>query len=162
MKEIYLAGGCFWGVQAFFSRVPGVAETVSGYANGRTENPTYEDVCRCDTGHAEAVRVRYDPSIVSPERLLELFFRIIDPTQLNRQGNDAGRQYRSGIYYVDEEDRAVAEAALARVRGSLMKPVMTELLPLANFCPAEDYHQDYLRKNPGGYCHVDFSILDEP
>jgi peptide methionine sulfoxide reductase msrA/msrB len=161
LKEIYLAGGCFWGVEAFMARVPGVADTVSGYANGRTENPSYEDVCRRDTGHAEAVLVRYDPAKVSLEKLLTLFLRIIDPTALNRQGNDRGTQYRTGIYYTDEEDRAMAEAVLAGVRNASKKPVVTEIRPLDNFYPAEEYHQDYLEKNPGGYCHVDFSLLDE-
>jgi peptide methionine sulfoxide reductase msrA/msrB len=161
LKEIYLAGGCFWGMQAFFARVPGVGEAVSGYANGCTENPSYGEVCSSKTGHAEAVQVRYDPKAVSLEKLLHLFFRIVDPTTLNRQGNDMGTQYRSGIYYMDEEDRAVAEAVLSGVQNAVKKPVVTELQTLNNFYPAEEYHQDYLEKNPGGYCHIDFSVLDE-
>jgi peptide methionine sulfoxide reductase msrA/msrB len=160
-KEIYLAGGCFWGVEAFFSRVPGVLDAASGYANGSTESPNYEDVCRRNTGHAETVRVRYDPDAVRLETLLRLFFRVIDPTAVNRQGNDVGAQYRSGVYYTDEADRAVAEVVLGDVRKRYRKPVATELLPLRNFYEAEEYHQDYLEKHPGGYCHVDFSILEE-
>lgn len=159
LKEIYLAGGCFWGAQAYLARVPGVAETVTGYANGRTDNPSYEDVCRRGTGHAEAVLVRYDPEMLGLDRLLDAYFRAIDPTVRNRQGNDVGSQYRTGIYYTDPSDRAVAEAALERVRQEYDKPVVTELLPLQNFGRAEEYHQDYLEKNPGGYCHVDFSAL---
>jgi peptide methionine sulfoxide reductase msrA/msrB len=161
LKEIYLAGGCFWGVEAFMARVPGVVDATSGYANGKTENPSYEDVCHKGTGHAETVRVRYDPSKISLEKLLHLFFRIIDPTTLNRQGNDIGLQYRTGIYYTGEDDRAMAQAVLAGVRNAIKRPVMTQLLPLENFYPAEEYHQDYLAKNPGGYCHIDFSALDE-
>lgn len=161
MKEIYLAGGCFWGVEAFFSRVPGVLDAASGYANGNTQNPSYEDVCRRNTGHAETVRVRYDPEKVSLETLLRLFFRIVDPTTKNRQGNDVGTQYRSGIYYVDEADKKMAESVLEDVRGQYRKPVVTELEPLRQFYEAEEYHQDYLEKHPSGYCHVDFSILEE-
>lgn len=161
LREIHLAGGCFWGVEAFMSRIPGVADVVSGYANGRTENPGYEDVCRRNTGHAEAVRVRYDPSVVSLEKMLRAFFRIIDPTARNRQGNDVGSQYRSGVYYTDPADGAVAEAVKAEVQAGYKRPVVTEVEPLRNFYPAEPYHQDYLEKNPGGYCHVDFSILEE-
>lgn len=161
LKEIYLAGGCFWGVEAFMARIPGVADATSGYANGKTENPSYEDVCRGSTGHAETVRVRYDPAVVPLDRLLKYFFKIIDPTALNRQGNDVGRQYRSGIYYSDSKDKVIAEAVLADVQGAYKKPIATELLPLENFSMAEEYHQDYLEKNPGGYCHVDFSALDE-
>ncbi len=161
LKEIYLAGGCFWGVEAFMARVPGVADAVSGYANGNTENPTYEDVCRKDTGHAETVHVKYDPSIIGLDHLLRVFFRIVDPTTLNCQGNDVGSQYRSGIYYTDPNDKAVADAIVAEVQKGHSKPVVTEVLPLMNFTTAEEYHQDYLEKNPGGYCHVDFSLLAE-
>ncbi len=161
LKEIYLAGGCFWGVEAFMARVPGVADAVSGYANGNTENPTYEDVCRKDTGHAETVHVTYDPSIIGLDHLLRVFFRIVDPTTLNCQRNDVGSQYRSGIYYTDPNDKAVADAIVAEVQKGYNKPVVTEVLPLRNFTTAEEYHQDYLDKNPGGYCHVDFSLLAE-
>jgi peptide methionine sulfoxide reductase msrA/msrB len=161
LKEIWLAGGCFWGVQSYFARIYGVAGTTAGYANGNTAHPTYEDVCRRNTGHAETVRVRYDPERVSLATLLDHFFRIIDPTALNRQGNDRGIQYRSGIYYQDERDLPVIRSVLAEIRKQYQKPVVTEVLPLTNFYPAEEYHQDYLDKHPGGYCHIDFSCLQK-
>lgn len=158
LKEIWLAGGCFWGVEAYFTRVYGVADAASGYANGRTVSPNYEDVID-GSGHAETVRVRYDPNRVSLERLLKLYFQIIDPTSLNQQGNDRGAQYRTGIYFRDAADRQTAEAVLKSAQAGYRKPVVTELQPLANFTLAEDYHQDYLEKNPNGYCHTDFSSL---
>lgn len=158
LREIWLAGGCFWGVEAYFARVYGVADAVSGYANGKTEQPSYEDVIR-GSGHAETVRVSYDPARVSLEKLLTLYFKIIDPTALNRQGNDRGVQYRTGIYYRDAADRAVAETVMKAERARWSAPIVTELLPLRQFAVAEDYHQDYLEKNPNGYCHTDFSSL---
>lgn len=157
-KEIWLAGGCFWGVEAYFSRIRGVVATTAGYANGKTENPTYEQVCSGRTGHAETVHVEYNPQVVSLTQLLHHFFRIIDPTTRNRQGNDVGPQYRSGIYYRDPEDLPVIRSVLARVQKQYQKPVATEVLPLTNFYPAEEYHQKYLEKNPGAYCHVDLSL----
>ncbi|WP_080800803.1 peptide-methionine (R)-S-oxide reductase MsrB [Arabiibacter massiliensis] len=159
LHEVYFAGGCFWGVDAYFSLVPGVAETTSGYANGTGENPTYEQVCTGATGFAETVRVRYDPDAVSLQTLVEHYFGLIDPTSVNRQGNDAGTQYRTGIYYADEADLAVLEAAMEAERAAVGKDLAVELAPLSNFYEAEEYHQDYLDKNPGGYCHVDFSEL---
>ena len=159
-KDVYLAGGCFWGVEEYFSLVPGVTDAVSGYANGLTENPTYDDVCWRGTGHAETVRVTYDPARVSLRTLVEQLFAIIDPTSVNRQGNDRGVQYRTGVYYVDEADRPVIEQVFAAERAKLDAPIATELGPLENFYEAEEYHQDYLKKNPGGYCHVDFSSLN--
>ncbi len=159
LRSIWLAGGCFWGVEAFMARVPGVADAVSGYANGKTERPTYEDVCRRDTGHAETVEIRYDPSRVTLRTLLEAYFRIIDPTVLDRQGNDVGTQYRTGVFYKDEADAAVAREVLEEERKKHAKPVVTELEPLRNWYRAEEYHQDYLEKNPNGYCHVDFGQL---
>ena len=160
LKEIYLAGGCFWGVEEYFSRIPGVRDAVSGYANGQTENPTYEEVCSGLTGHAETVRVSYEPRIVSLETLTEQFFQIIDPTVRDRQGNDVGRQYRTGVYYADAADREILERLFAAEQKKHEQKLPTELLPLENFCAAEEYHQDYLKKNPGGYCHIDFSALD--
>ncbi|WP_418565659.1 peptide-methionine (R)-S-oxide reductase MsrB [Pyramidobacter piscolens] len=160
LKEIYLAGGCFWGVEEYFSRIPGVRDAVSGYANGQTENPTYEEVCSGLTGHAETVRVSYEPRIVSLETLTEQFFQIIDPTVRDRQGNDVGRQYRTGVYYADAADREILERLFAAEQKKHEQKLATELLPLENFCAAEEYHQDYLKKNPGGYCHIDFSALD--
>ncbi|HVT34139.1 MAG TPA: bifunctional peptide-methionine (S)-S-oxide reductase MsrA/peptide-methionine (R)-S-oxide reductase MsrB [Nevskiaceae bacterium] len=158
LKEIWLAGGCFWGVEAYFTRVYGVADAASGYANGSTPHPSYEDVCN-GSGHAETVRVQYDPARVSLEKLLTLFFKIIDPTSLNQQGNDRGRQYRTGIYYKDDADRAVAAAVMKSEQAQYSRPIVTELVPLAEFSLAEDYHQDYLEKHPDGYCHTDFSSL---
>lgn len=158
LKEIWLAGGCFWGVEAYFARVYGVADAASGYANGSTANPSYEDVID-GSGHAETVRVRYDPDRVSLEKLLTSFFKIIDPTSLNRQGNDRGQQYRTGIYYKDPADRAIAERVMKAEKAQWDEPIVTELLSLKQFALAEDYHQDYLEKNPNGYCHTDFSSL---
>lgn len=158
--EIWLAGGCFWGVEAFLSKLPGVIYTEVGYANGKTENPTYEDVCRKGTGHAETVYVRYDTGKISLDKLLGYFFRIIDPTALNKQGNDIGTQYRSGIYYKNEEDKSVIVDFIAKIQPSFKKQIITEVLPLENFYKGEEYHQDYLEKNPHGYCHIDLSILN--
>lgn len=159
LRDIYFAGGCFWGVDAYFSLIPGVADTRAGYANGAGENPSYEDVCRGDTGFAETVRVRYDPKAVSLDVLAEHYFGIVDPVSVNRQGNDAGTQYRTGMYYVDEADLAVLEASMAAQEAAVGVPLAVELAPLSNFYEAEEYHQDYLDKNEGGYCHVDFSGL---
>lgn len=159
LRSIHLAGGCFWGVEAYMARIPGVADAVSGYANGRTDNPTYEDVCRRGTGHVEAVRVLYDPARIPLKALLEAYLRIIDPTTRNRQGNDVGTQYRTGIYFESEADAAVAREVLDEERRRHARPVVTELEPLRNWTTAEEYHQDYLEKNPDGYCHVDFGML---
>ncbi len=159
LKQIYLAGGCFWGVEEYFSLIPGVADATSGYANGHTENPSYDDVCHRNTGHAETVRVTYDPSIISLKTLVEQLFEIIDPLSVNRQGNDFGTQYRTGVYYTDESDRAIIEAVFAQEQKKHDAPIATELAPLEQFFAAEECHQDYLRKNPGGYCHVNFDGL---
>lgn len=159
LREVYFAGGCFWGVDAYFSLVPGVADTVSGYANGTTENPTYQEVCRGNTGFAETVRVRYDPSAVSLETLVGQYFGLVDPLSENRQGNDVGTQYRTGVYYTDEADRSALEKAFESEEANVGQNLAVELEPLANFYEAEEYHQDYLDKNPTGYCHIDFSGL---
>ena len=161
VRDIYYAGGCFWGVEEFFSRVPGVLDVTSGYANGDTESPTYEEVCSGSTGYAETTHVRYDPAVVDLRSLTELFFTIIDPVSLNRQGNDVGTQYRTGIYYDRVEDRPVLAEVIAEVQKRYTVPLAVELQPLAHYFPAEDYHQDYLKKNPRGYCHINFSSLDE-
>lgn len=158
MKEIYLAGGCFWGVEEYFSRIEGVVDTDVGYANGRRENPTYEQVCTGTTGHAETTYLKYDEGVVTLEFLLEKFFKIIDPTLLNRQGGDIGNQYRTGIYYLDEEDIPVIKEKMDQVGERYREPIVTELEPLRSYFSAEEYHQDYLKKNPGGYCHVDMSL----
>lgn len=160
-NEIYFAGGCFWGVEEYFSRIAGVLDAVSGYANGTKDNPTYREVCTGRTGHAETVRVRYDPDSVTLQTLARQFFKIINPLSKNRQGNDIGTQYRTGMYYVVESDRAVLAGVMAEVQARYKQPLAVELQPLTAFWPAEDYHQDYLKKNPGGYCHIDFSSLED-
>jgi len=154
MKTIYLAGGCFWGVEKYISLITGVISTSVGYANGRTPNPTYDDVCYYNSGHAETVKVEYDPTKVSLKFLLNLFFEAIDPTSLNRQGSDIGAQYRTGIYYIDEADKDTILDSIALLQESYDKQVMIEVKLLENFYLAEEYHQKYLYKNPGGYCHI--------
>lgn len=158
MKEIYLAGGCFWGVEEYMSRIDGVVDTEVGYANGRRNNPTYEQVCTGMTGHSETTYIKYDEKIISLETLLNRFWKIIDPTLLNRQGGDIGNQYRTGIYYVDKGDLPMINKTLEEQKSKYDRPIVTEVLPLSVFFPAEEYHQDYLKKNPGGYCHIDMSI----
>lgn len=154
-KKVWFGGGCFWGVQEYFSRLPGVLATRTGYANSRVADPDYKTVCTGRTGAVEAVEVAYDPAKISLEYLVECLFAIIDPFSLNRQGNDVGTQYRTGIYYDGEEEEARLKKALAFMQGLAGRPLAVELLPLQNFYPAEEYHQDYLKKNPGGYCHID-------
>lgn len=161
LSELYLAGGCFWGTEGYLKKLPGVVDTEVGYANGMTENPTYEDVCRKNTGYAETVYVTYDPSVISLELLLKGYFETINPTSENRQGNDVGSQYRSGIYYVNEADLPVIRRVVEQEQKAYEKKIVTEVLPLVNFYPAEVYHQDYLDKNPGGYCHVNLGMADE-
>ena len=154
MKTIYFAGGCFWGTQHFFSQVDGVKEAVCGYANGNTRNPKYEEVYTDTTGFAETVKVTYNPERIDLEELTDYFFSIIDPLSLNRQGHDEGTRYRTGIYYTDPAERAEIEKVYARVEEKLGVPLVVELEPLKNFFPAEERHQDYLTKNPEGYCHL--------
>ena len=161
LREIFYAGGCFWGVESYFSRIPGVRDVTVGYANGTTAHPSYEQVCSGRTGHAETVHVIYDPEVVGLKTLTEHFFKIINPLSRNRQGNDIGSQYRSGIYYTDEADLALLRSVLDAEQKKYASPLATELLPLTSYYLAEDYHQDYLVKNPGGYCHIDFSSLSE-
>ena len=154
IKEIYLAGGCFWGTEKYLSLVNGVVDTDVGYANGNTENPTYEQVCHNNTGHAEAVRVAYDTNVISLERILILYYDVIDPTSINRQGGDVGSQYRTGIYYVDESDRERIEDSIKELQKKYEKPIAIEVKPLEQYFLAEEYHQKYLDKNPEGYCHI--------
>ncbi|MBB6022342.1 peptide methionine sulfoxide reductase msrA/msrB [Paenibacillus sp. JGP012] len=161
LRDLYLAGGCFWGVEAYMARIQGVQDVTSGYANGEGENPTYEDVIRGDRGFAETVHVKYDPRQVSLKKLLEAYFLVIDPTSLNKQGNDHGIQYRTGIYYSSPEDEAVIQQAVAAEQANYKQPIVTEVMPLQNYYLAEEYHQDYLEKNPNGYCHIDMRVLDE-
>ncbi|MDR1511949.1 MAG: peptide-methionine (S)-S-oxide reductase MsrA, partial [Propionibacteriaceae bacterium] len=153
-KIIHLAGGCFWGVEKYVGLIPGVGRTRVGYANGSTERPTYEAVCSQTTGHAETVEVAYDPEQLSLDNLLFLFYEIIDPTSLNRQGNDHGTQYRTGVYWSDPLDQATVLASLDELSRRVAAPVAVEALPLASFWPAEDYHQDYLAHHSDGYCHI--------
>ncbi|TFZ40713.1 peptide-methionine (S)-S-oxide reductase MsrA [Soehngenia longivitae] len=157
MNEIYFAGGCFWGVEEYFSRIDGVVETKVGYANGTKKNPTYEEVCTGTTRHAETVYIRYDESVITLEELLQKFFNIIDPTLLNRQGGDIGNQYRTGVYYVNEKDKNIIAKYMDEVQKNYKEKIVTELLPLSSFYLAEEYHQKYLKKNPNGYCHIDLS-----
>ncbi len=161
LKTIYLAGGCFWGVEEYMTRIAGVYDAKSGYANGNTENPKYEEVLYNNTGHAETVKVVYDPMQVSLDELLERFFKVVDPTSLNKQGNDVGTQYRSGVYYTNYDDKAIVDTALENLQTKYDDPIVVESLMLENFYDAEDYHQDYLKKNVNGYCHIDLSKATE-
>ena len=158
VKTIYLAGGCFWGTQKFFDQFEGVVRTEVGYANGPTENPSYQEVCR-SSGHAETVRIDYDPAAVSLTQLLDWYFLTVDPTSYHRQGGDMGVQYRTGIYYTEAEELPEIRARYALEQAKYRQPLEVELLPLANFYPAEEYHQKYLDKNPGGYCHISKDLL---
>jgi methionine-S-sulfoxide reductase len=159
MKDIYFAGGCFWGTEHYFKQVRGVISTAVGYANGNTDNPTYVQVYTDLTGYAETVHIVYDPEVVSLTLLLELFFRSIDPTSLNRQGEDCGTRYRTGIYYTSEEDTTTINEVYSGIERIIGEPLMVEVEPLRNFYAAEEYHQDYLDKNPRGYCHVPFELM---
>lgn len=162
MREIYLAGGCFWGVEAYMEKIAGVYDVTSGYANGNTENPSYEEVIYNGTGHAETVHVTYDASKVDLTTLLLYYFKVIDPTSLNKQGNDRGTQYRTGIYYTDDGDVQTIQNVIAEEQKKYDKTFVVEVMPLENYALAEDYHQDYLAKNPNGYCHIDLSLADDP
>ena len=159
MRDIYFAGGCFWGTEHYFKQVRGVISTAVGYANGNTDNPTYEQVYTDLTGYAETVHIVYDPEVVSLTLLLELFFRSIDPTSLNRQGNDYGTRYRTGIYYTAEEDIPTIREVYRDIERIVGEPLMVEVEPLRNFYIGEEYHQDYLDKNPRGYCHIPFELM---
>ncbi len=160
MKTIYLAGGCFWGVQAYLDQFDGITETEVGYANGSTEAPTYKEVC-AGSGHAETVRVVYDEAVLSTPALLEKYFAVIDPLSVNRQGHDTGVQYRTGIYYTDEALLPDIEACTKALAEKLGAPLAVEVKPLEAFFPAEEYHQKYLDKNPDGYCHIPRHMLGE-
>ena len=158
---IYLAGGCFWGVEAFIARLKGVNSTEVGYANGRDLAPTYEKVCTGKTGHAETVKATYNPKIITLEEILENFFKIIDPYSKNRQGPDIGTQYRTGIYWQDPADRNVVMTFLNEKQKLTDKRIAVEAYPISSFYPAEGYHQKYLEMNPQGYCHVDLNLIDD-
>jgi methionine-S-sulfoxide reductase len=161
-KRIILAGGCFWGLQAYMSALPGVISTQVGYANGLKSHPTYEQVKTGTTGFAEACNIEYDPAVMPLRTLLRHYLRIIDPTALNRQGPDVGTQYRTAVFYNNDEERRLAEELLAKEQKHWDRPVVTKVEPLVNFYAAEEYHQNYLKKNPCGYCHVNLALLDEP
>ena len=159
MKQIYFAGGCFWGTEHYMGTFEGVAETVVGYANGELADPTYQQVYTDRTGHVECVKVTYDEGIISLATLCRLFFRSINPLSINRQGNDCGTRYRTGIYWTDEADRAVVELVYEEVQHAYGEKLAVEKGPLKSFYPAEEYHQDYLVKNPEGYCHLSLDTL---
>ena len=153
IRTIYLAGGCFWGLQKFFDQFSGVICTEVGYANGPDKAPTYEEVC-ADSGHAETVRIVYCESIISLEKLLDYYFMVIDPVSVNKQGHDEGIQYRTGIYYTDESQKAIIMSVYEREEEKAGEKLAVAVEPLRNFYSAEEYHQKYLEKNPGGYCHI--------
>jgi methionine-S-sulfoxide reductase len=160
MKSIYFAGGCFWGTEHFFKQINGVVDTEVGFANGETENPTYQEVYTDKTGFAETVHVVYDENIIDLSFLLNMFFKAIDPTSLNRQGHDEGTRYRTGVYYVSNDQLPIIEEVFNEQQKLTDNPIVVELLPLENFYCAEEYHQDYLDKNPDGYCHLPVSLFE--
>ncbi len=154
IKTIYLAGGCFWGVQHYFDQFDGIVNTTVGYANGNTENPVYKDVKKGLTGHAETLEIQYDDTVISLPKILDLYFDIIDPVSINQQGEDIGISYRTGIYYVDNEDLDTIQTKYIEIQNEYDSNLAVELKPLRNFFNAEEYHQKYLDKNPGAYCHI--------
>jgi peptide-methionine (S)-S-oxide reductase/peptide methionine sulfoxide reductase msrA/msrB len=160
-KVIYLAGGCFWGTEKYLSGIHGIIKTDVGYANGNTENPTYQEVCHNNTGHAETVRVEFDPETISLSFILTLYYDVINPTSINKQGGDTGTQYRTGIYYIDEMDVETIKESIADLKTRYDKPIAIEVLPLKNYYLAEEYHQKYLDKNPNGYCHIGVDKFDK-
>lgn len=159
-SEIYFAGGCFWGTEHFLKQIRGVKSTEVGYANGNKANPTYQQVCSGNTHFAETVKVEYDPQEVDLKLLIDLYFKTIDPTSIDRQGNDRGSQYRTGIYYTNAADLPIIESAVKELAKNYSKPIVVEVKPLSNFYEAELYHQDYLDKNPGGYCHINPALFE--
>lgn len=159
-KEIYFAGGCFWGTQHYFKQIRGIVDTAAGYANGNIPDPTYQEVYTDTTGYAETVKVIYDPVQIPLSLLVELYFKSIDPLSVNKQGEDTGTRYRTGIYFSDEEDLPVIRKVYDRIASQYDAPLAVELEPLRNFYPAEEYHQDYLDKNPSGYCHLPEALFE--
>jgi len=153
-KEIYLAGGCFWGTEKYLENIKGILETEVGYANGNTESPSYEDVCHKNTGHAETVKVVYESTKISLPFILDMYYDVINPTSINRQGGDTGSQYRTGVYYVESTDRVIILKSIENLQKNFREKIAIEVLPLANYYKAEEYHQKYLTKNPNGYCHI--------
>jgi len=158
MKQIWLAGGCFWGVEAYFMQLKGVLNTRVGYGQGVIDDPTYQLVCTGTTGYTEICEVTYDETVLSLPKILEHYFRIIDPTSVNRQGPDRGTQYRTGVYYTTEAEKLAITDFIAAMQSHYPRAIVVEVEPLRRFYPAEDYHQQYLAKTPGGYCHVDINL----
>lgn len=154
IKTIYLAGGCFWGTEKYLQNLDGVIETEVGYANGTTRNPSYEDVCHKNTGHAETVKVMYDDAKIGLSFLLDMYYDVINPISVNRQGGDTGTQYRTGIYYTDQSDLPCITTSIEKLQTNFSEKIAIEVKPLENYDKAEEYHQKYLDKNPTGYCHI--------
>ena len=157
-KIIYLAGGCFWGVQEYYSRLKGIIQTRVGYANGDKENPTYQEVCSNKFHHAETVEIKYDDNIISLEKILMHFLRFVNPYSLNQQGEDKGEQYRSGVYYIDDKEKDIIKNYFDK---NLKEGYLIQIMPLNNFYQAEEYHQDYLKKNINGYCHINLNLIKD-
>jgi peptide-methionine (S)-S-oxide reductase len=158
VKKIWFAGGCFWGVEAYFIQLKGVLNATVGYGQGIIDRPTYQQVCTGTTGHTEICEITYEEKQLSLQKLLEHFFRIIDPTTLNRQGPDRGTQYRSGVYYIADEDKKVILDFVERMQSKYSSRIVVEVEPMRRFFPAEEYHQRYLEKTPGGYCHINLGL----
>ena len=159
-REIYLAGGCFWGTEHFIKQIQGIISTETGFANGHTDNPTYKEVYTDTTGYAETVKVEYDADVADLHFLLELYFKAIDPTSLNKQGEDEGTRYRTGIYYTDASDLPIIQQVFNEAAQQYAEPLAVEVLPLQNYYPADEYHQDYLDKHPDGYCHLSPALFE--
>lgn len=160
-KEIYLAGGCFWGTEKYLKQLHGVLKTEVGYANGKTENPNYEDICYNNTGHTETVKVTYNKHEITLTELLDFFYLSIDPVSVNRQGMDIGIQYRTGIYYIEKEDEAIIKSSIEQLQKQYKEKIAVEIKLLQNYWKAEEYHQNYLDKNPKGYCHINFKKIEK-
>lgn len=158
MQQIWLAGGCFWGVEAYFQQLKGVLSTRVGYGQGFTDNPTYKEVCSGATGYTEVCEVTYDKAVLPLTKILEHFFRIIDPTTLNRQGADTGTQYRTGVYYQTPAEKTIIANFIEMMQGRYRDAIIVEVEPVNRFYPAEDYHQKYLQNTLGGYCHVNLNL----
>ncbi|MDL2211949.1 peptide-methionine (S)-S-oxide reductase MsrA [Erysipelotrichaceae bacterium OttesenSCG-928-M19] len=159
MEEIIVAGGCFWGVAEYYNRLKGIEKSIAGYVNGTKDNLTYEEVCSQKYQAIEAIKLSYDEEIISPEKILEHLFRIIDPTSLDKQGNDIGMSYRVGAYYDNDKDKTIIENFVKEQQVNYAKEIVFEIKPVLRFNDAEEYHQDYLIKNPHGYCHVNFNKI---
>jgi len=159
-KDIYLAAGCFWGAEHYLKLIEGVCFTEVGYANGNTQDPSYEEVYTDTTGFAETVHVQYDAEKIPLTTLLHFYLKAIDPTSLNKQGNDSGTRYRTGIYYVNQDDYSIIQSVMNEASKQYSQPICVEVLPLKNFYRAEEYHQDYLDKNPSGYCHLSPELFE--